>query len=174
MTKRRKRRKRKQRPFTNTGAEAPIPVTRRFGKITEADRLFSLLHKGIPTPEHAKENNLLPDQKITLTIRNIAQWAVNTYNCNFLAAAEDFTPKENNWNWATCQSIYNNFDYKKMGTIHLHQGRYIEPGALKKGIFITDGVHRCVSLASLILQDKIEFQPFPVEIDFYGNDANHR
>ena len=61
-----------------------------------------------------------------------------------------------------CAEIYNNFSYKKMGLISLYEAPYInEKGKKEQGFFIQDGIHRSLSLACLLLQEKTEWQPIP-------------
>lgn len=165
MAKRQKSRKRRKRriPHISTDNPRELPVTRRFGKITEPNRLFSLRHKG-----KLKRNKLNSEP-----VYNMAKWVIDKHNCDFHAAwAERRTSNADIWDWSECQPIYDNFSYEKMGTIELYQGTFTDKRQhVHKDFFIIDGVHRCVALTCLLLQNKIEFQPISVEIDFYGKDA---
>ena len=61
-----------------------------------------------------------------------------------------------------CAEIYNNFSYQKMGRITLYKAPHPYPKNEKKlSLFIQDGQHRSLSLACLLLEKKIEWQPIP-------------
>ena len=76
-----------------------------------------------------------------------------------LLEAHDF---ETGWNW-NCAEIYNDFSYQKMGLIHLYEAMHITDDEEQTlSLFIQDGNHRCLALACLLLQGKIEWQPISV------------
>ena len=171
-----RRRKRKPRPVrlvpTNPGAM--IPMTERYGKITDPARLLSLNHINIPKHIRSEQQLRNTYARGRNTILQFAEHAIKNHDCDFHKAAEERT-RNFTWDWAPCQEIYDNFCYEKVGTIQLFQGTFRDRNKeIKKDFFLHDGMHRCVSLACLLLQEKIEFQPIRCEILFYGDDANHR
>lgn len=167
-----RRRKRKQHPvrLTPTNPDAPIPVTRRFGKITDPARLLSLRHISIPKNIRSEQQLRNTYSRGSHTVEEFAKWVLKNHDCDFHKAAEN--KRSFAWDWSACQETYDNFCYEKVGTIHLYQGTFRDKGKVKKDFFIHDGVHRCVSLACLLLQNKIEFQSIRCEISFYGDDAS--
>ena len=175
MAKHRKRKKRK-RHLSQSPTVQPdpgIPVTRKFAKIVEPHALYSIFHTGKANPRTVESHSMCLDQIYVTSIKDLAEIAIDDYGCDFHAASKERMLKKTDWDWSLCQPIYNDFSYKKMGSIALYQRRFKDKnGEMTKGIFMIDGLHRCVSLACLLLQDKIEFQPIPVEIDFYGKDAS--
>lgn len=173
MAKRRKRRKRRPVPHIPADTDKLVPGSRRFGKITDPERLLSLRHKNTPRNIRSEQHLMKTHRLGTSTIKQMAEWVIKNHACDFHKAAEERT-RDFTWNWAQCQEIYDNFSYEKVGTIHLYQGTFRDNNEIKKDFFLYDGVHRCVSLTCLLLQDKIEFQPLRCEIDFYGDDADHR
>lgn len=181
MKKRRKRRKRKH--------NSSIPQNQTYVDRRAATEIYSMDPSGIPLkkerhtlsreadflnlltlvfkdkPVHHSEGTLA--DKKTQVLRDKAEYVINDWNCDWeavaahhakLGAAYKFFDV---WDYK-CAEIYNDFSYQKMGLIYLYKGFHTDKnGTKKQSLFIENGNHRSLSLACLLLQGKIEWQPIP-------------
>ena len=99
-------------------------------------------------------------------IRDRAEFFIDEYGCDWEAIVAHYAEKYDAYEgmvWDNkCAEIYNNFSYQRMGLIYLYKGpRKNEKGRKELSLFIQDGAHRSLSLACLLLQEKIKWQPIP-------------
>ena len=130
---------------------------------TDLLNIWMLIFKDKPV--HHSEGTLA--DKTAYALREKAEYVINNWDCDWsaiemhhaaLLEAHDF---ETGWNW-NCAEIYNDFSYQKMGILHLYEAMHItDDGEQTLSLFIQDGNHRCLALACLLLQGKIEWQPIP-------------
>ena len=180
MAKRRKRRKPrptgiitrnqphvlKKTPTEYRKHESGVPlkrVRRTLSRKTDFLNLWMLIFKDKPV--HHSEGTLA--DKAAQSLREKAEYVINDWDCDWSAVeahhaalleAHDFST---GWNW-NCAEIYNDFSYQKMGRIHLYEAMHITDDEEQTlSLFIQDGNHRCLALACLLLQGKIEWQPIP-------------
>ena len=99
-------------------------------------------------------------------IRDRAEFFIDEYGCDWEAIEAHYAETRAGhesmvWDYK-CAEIYNNFSYQRMGLIYLYKGPHKnEKGRKELNLFIQDGVHRSLSLACLLLQEKIKWQPIP-------------
>ena len=100
------------------------------------------------------------------TLKDKARYFIEEWGCDWEAIESHYAEKYDAyegmvWDYK-CAEIYNNFSYQRMGLIYLYKGPHKnEKGKKELNLFIQDGVHRSLSLACLLLQEKIKWQSIP-------------
>ena len=86
--------------------------------------------------------------EVVWTVYHCAKTIFEDWNCDWseMGKTDEF--------FVQCQEMYQEWDYKRMDPL--------EAGLTQRGNFLKNGHHRSFVLGSLLLQDKVQFQPVPV------------
>ena len=165
MNKRRKRKKRKiesRTPQNQAHVENTSPIAKyveHAGVLLRSERHTLSQEEDFLNLLHVEK---IPGQETAGTIQSAAEKIIKDWELDWEYIKTEKpsiyanTPKYN------LSVLYNDFSYKKMGIIRLYKGYYKDPNSkTKNGLFIQDGHHRAVTLACLLLEKKIKWQPIP-------------
>ena len=146
-------------------ADSGIPLKKERQTLSHEEDFLNILILSFKDKPVDPTTGTLTDH-VPITLQNKAEYVINDWDCDWEAIEAHHTNLDDEYGHKTwdykCAEIYNNFSYKRMGLICLYEGVYTDPkGRMKQSLFLQDGNHRSLSLACLLLQEKIKWQPLP-------------